>query len=184
MNKRTVGVSEAIGCVVIYAAAVFLHYIYPLSGGSALGLLFGSVNESVWEHVKIITAAYAGWSLLQLIWLRVSFRRYVAAKCLGLYLLMGLIIGAYYIFKAILGGNVIWVDIVSSFLSVILVQVLTYCWETGENHLQDYFAPALLLTLYYLMFFSFTIFPPKAELFRDPVSGGFGVAERIVNGDG
>jgi hypothetical protein len=33
----------------------------------------------------------------------------------------------------------------------------------------------MLLMLYYVMFFSFTVFPPRSWLFRDPLTGGFGV---------
>lgn len=176
MEKRRIAVSEAVGIVVIYSAAVFLHFVYPLSGGSALSILFGAVNESVWEHTKIFSAAYIGWSLLQLCWLRVHFKQYVTAKCIGLYTLMGLIIGVHYLYTAFTGHNVVWVDILSSLLAVVAVQVLTFCLETGDNRLKDYFAPALMLVmLYYLMFFSFTIFPPRAALFRDPVGGGYGI---------
>lgn len=180
MNKRTAAVSEAVGCVAIYAAAAYLHFAYELSGGSALGILFGAVNESVWEHVKIFSAAYVGYALLQLAWLRAPFRQYVVAKCIGLYLLMGGMIVVYYAYTYFAGGSILWVDLLYSFLLVIAVQLLTYLLETGDNHLAEYFSPALMLImLYYLMFFSFTIFPPKTELFRDPVSGGFGlIAER------
>ena len=180
MDKKSIAVSEAAGAVVIYCAAVFLHFVYPLSNGSALSILFGAVNESIWEHMKIFSAAYIGWSLLQLIWLKVHFRQYVAAKCIGLYVLMGLVIGSYYAYVAFTDRNIVWIDILSSLLAVIVVQMMTYRLETGENKLKDYFAPALmLLMLYYLMFFSFTIFPPKTELFRDPVSGGFGIMGAI-----
>ncbi|MBQ3264537.1 MAG: hypothetical protein IJH07_02040 [Ruminococcus sp.] len=181
MNKKTIAASEAAGAVVIYCAAVFLHFVYPLSSGAALSILFGAVNESVWEHTKIFSAAYIGWSLLQLCWLKVRFRQYVASKCIGLYTLMGLIIGVFYAYTALTGHNIVWVDVLSSLLSVMLVQWMTYRLETGANRLGDYFAPALmLLMLYYLMFFSFTVFPPKADLFRDPVSGGYGVIGRIA----
>ena len=181
VNKRRVAISEAAGSIVIYCAAVFLHFVYPLSGGSALSILFGAVNESVWEHTKIFSAAYIGWSLLQLCWLKVHFRQYVAAKCIGLYTLMGLIIGVFYAYTALTGRNIVWVDILSSLLSVILVQAMTYFGETGDNRLEDFFAPALMLImLYYLMFFSFPIYPPKAALFRDPVGGGYGITAGMV----
>ena len=180
MDKKSIAVSETAGAVVIYCTAVFLHFVYPLSNGSALSILFGAVNESIWEHAKIFSAAYIGWSLLQLIWLKVHFRQYVTAKCIGLYALMGLVIGSYYAYVAFTDRNIVWIDILSSLLAVIAVQAMTYYLETGENKLKDYFAPALmLLMLYYLMFFSFTIFPPKTELFRDPVSGGFGIMGAI-----
>lgn len=185
MNKKAVAISEAVGCAVIYAVAVYLHFAYPLSGGAALGILFGAVNESVWEHVKIFSAAYIGWSLLQLSWLKVRFRQYAVVKCIGLYTLMGLIIGGHYGYTAFTGEHLLWADIGLSVAAVVLVQALTYFLETGENQLADYFAPAMmLLMLYYLMFFSFTIFPPKAELFRDPMSGGFGIIEKIVEREG
>lgn len=181
MNRKAAAWSEAAGCVFIYAGAVVLHYIYPLSAGSPLSILFGAINESVWEHTKIFSAAYLAWSALQLCWLKVRFHRYVAAKCIGLYLLMGFIIGSYYFYTALTGTHILWVDILSSLAGVILTQFVTYRLETGDNTLGDYFTPALMmLMLYYLMFFSFTAFPPKADLFRDPITGAYGLRDRFL----
>ncbi|MBR1534351.1 MAG: hypothetical protein IJ639_08300 [Ruminococcus sp.] len=175
MKNKAFAISEAVGCVVIYAAAIVLHFAFRWFGPGALTLLFGAVNESVWEHVKIFSAAYVGYALLQLLWIKVPFKRYVAAKCAGLYALMGGIIAFHYGYTAFTGKHIAWVDILGSAVIVILVQLLSYKLTVGSLPLEDYFAPSLfLLMLYYLMFFSFTIYPPKAELFRDPISGGFG----------
>lgn len=176
MDRKKAAISEAAGAVVIYAAAVFLHFVYPLSGASALSILFGAVNESVWEHVKIFTIAYSGFALLQFTWLDPPFRRYIAAKCIGLYALMAAMIGFFYLYTAFTGRAVWQVDVISSAVFVCAVQALTFYLETSQNRLSEYFAPAvMLLMLYYLMFFSFTIYPPKAGLFRDPISGIYGV---------
>ncbi len=181
MDKRAVALSEAAGCVVIYCAAVLLHFVYPLSRGAALSIVFGAVNESVWEHTKIFAAPYIGWALLQLCWLKVHFRQYVVAKVIGLYLMAGMIIGASYFLSLFTEQNIFWLDIVASLIAVITAQAVSYRLETADNRISEYFLPALmLLTLYYLMFFSFTIFPPKTDLFRDPVTGGFGIVERIA----
>lgn len=181
MDKKTAALSEAVGCVMIYCTAVLLHFVYPLSGGAALSIVFGAVNESVWEHTKIFTAPYIGWALIQLCWLTVRFRQYVAAKVIGLYFMAGFIIVFYYSYTAFTETTILWLDIGSSLIAVIGAQALSYQLETADNRLADYFAPSLMmLMLYYLMFFSFTIFPPKIELFRDPVSGGFGIAEKII----
>ena len=64
MDQKAVARSEAAGCAVIYCAAVFLHFVYPLSGGAAMSIVVGAVNESVWEHTKIVAAPYLGWALL------------------------------------------------------------------------------------------------------------------------
>lgn len=176
MDKRAFAISEAVGCVVIYAAAVFLHFFYQLSGGSPLSILYGAVNESVWEHLKIFSAGYIGYALLQLCWLKAPFKRYVAAKCAGLYALMIAIAGFHYLYTAVIGRSIPLVDIISSAVIVVLAQLLSYVLMTGDNRIEDFFVPSLmLLLLYYLMFFSFTIFPPKLGLFRDPVSGGYGL---------
>lgn len=176
MDDRRFATSEAIGCVMIYAAASALHFVYPLSGGATLAVIFGAVNESVWEHVKVFSTAYAGWALLQLLWLRVPFRRYVVAKCAGLYLLAGGIIGFYYLYTAFTGRAILIVDLIASAVIVCLSQLCSYRLTVSGRRVQDAFVPALMLImLYYLMFFSFTVFPPRIGLFRDPVTGGYGI---------
>ena len=176
MNKRALMISEIIGCAAIYSAAVYLHFAYTLSSGSALGLVFGAVNESVWEHVKIFSSAYAGWALLQLMWIKVPFRRYAVSKCIGLYTLMGGIICFYYAYTAIMGTGSPSVYIIFSVIAVILTQLLSFELTVSDNRLEEFFHPAMMLfLLYYLMYFSFSIFPPHAGLFRDPVSGGYGI---------
>ena len=176
MDRKSFVISEALGCIVIYSAAVFLHFVYELSGGSALGLLFGAVNESVWEHVKVFSAAYAGWALLQLMWIRAPFRRYTVSKCIGLYALMGGMIVFFYICTAVAGRSIHAVNIISSAVILITAQAISCVGTICDNKLADYFHPALMLILlYYLMFFSFTIFPPKLGLFRAP-EGGYGIS--------
>ena len=180
MNNKRAALSEAAGAVVIYSAAVFLHFLYPLTGASPLSILLGAVNESVWEHVKIFSIAYVGYAVLQLCWIGLPFRRYAVAKCIGLYTMMAAMIGFYYLYTAFVGRSVYQVDILSSLVFVIAVQALSCRLETSGNRLADYFYPAmLLLMLYYVMFFSFTIYPPKVGLFRDPLSGRYGVVTKI-----
>ena len=176
MTLRRYAISEAAGAAVIYAAAVLLHFVYPLSGGGTLAVIFGAVNESVWEHVKIFSAGFCGWALLQLLWLRVPFRRYLVGKCCGLYLLMGGLIGTHDLIKAIAGRPVLWADLLSSALLVCLAQLCSCLLTVRGRRTEEFFIPAvLLMLLYYLMFFSFTVFPPKTELFRDPIGGGYGI---------
>ena len=174
-NKENI-VSEACGWAVICLAAVYLRFAYELSGGSALGILFGAVNESVWEHAKIYSIAYTGWALLQLLWLRTPFRPYVVAKCAGLYLLMGGTAAITYIYTALSGSHGLWAESLMLFAIAAAAQAVSLKLSIYWKKAEEYFAPALmLLMLYYVMFFSFTVFPPRLGLFRDPLTGGFGV---------
>lgn len=176
MKNKANAVSEAFGWAAICLTALYLSFAYELSGGSALGILFGAVNESVWENVKIFSIAYTGWAVMQLLWLKEPFRPYVAAKCAGLYLLMIGMTASYYIFEALIGSRGSWADILSSFALTAAAQAASLKLSAYRKKAEEFFAPALmLLMLYYVMFFSFTVFPPRIDLFRDPYTGGFGV---------
>ena len=176
MTTKRYAISEAVGIVVIYAAAVLLHFVYALSGGDTLAAIFGAVNESVWEHVKIFSFSYLTYAVLQLLWVQVPFRPYVVGKCCGLYLLMGGIIGFYYLYTAFSGEAILWLDVTSSAAVVALAQLVSFRITVGERGAGWLFAPAvMLLMLYYLMFFAFTASPPRWELFRDPLTGRYGI---------
>ena len=68
------------------------------------------------------------------------------------------------------------VDLIASFIFTILSQYLSYRLTTSDAKTESYFSvSAMLLLLYFIMFFSFTLFPPKIDLFKDPVTGLFGI---------
>lgn len=178
MNNKVFLRSEIIGAPVIFLIATLLHFVYPLGGG-ALSILFGAVNESVWEHVKIFAAGYTAWAILELLWNRLPFKKFLVAKVFSLYLLSLTIIGFHYLYTLIAGRSVLSVDIVSSFVFVCAAQGCSYVLTVTEKDTERFFhEAAMLLMLFFLMFFSFTIFPPKTNLFLDPVTKGYGIETR------
>lgn len=182
MNTKKFRIFEIIGAVVIYLIATVLHFVYDLSEGSALSILFGAVNESVWEHVKIFAVGFTVWALIELLWLKPPFKKFVTAKVLSLYFLSISIIVFFYIYNLFTSEPLLWLDISSSIVFVILSQYISYKLIVNENSIADYFSVALmLLMLFYLMFFSFTLFPPKIDLFRDPVTGMYGIIEEHID---
>lgn len=181
MKNKGYVISELAGCAGIIPAAVWLHFVFRRYGVSALSILFGAVNESGWEHVKVISAAYIAYAILELLWIKVSFHRYVAVKVAVLYLLMAAAIVLGYGCRLVFGEHPATVDILVAGVLIIAAQALSCRLMTSGRISGDYFAPAVfLLLLYYLMFFSFTIYPPRFDLFRDPDSGGFGYVEKLV----
>ena len=45
---------ELAGFVFTGAAGTLLHFVYEWSGGSVLAAAFSAVNESTWEHMKLL----------------------------------------------------------------------------------------------------------------------------------
>lgn len=176
LNQRLYKTLEITGFFFIYLLAVFLHFAYDLSDGSVLSILFGAVNESVWEHIKIFSVGFVLWSVITLLWARPSFYKYVVAKTLSLYFLILSIIVFFYAYNLFTDGPILAVDIISSIIFVALSQYLSYRLMLEDNNLSDYFLVAvMLLMMFFVMFFSFTIFPPQIDLFKDPVTGAYGI---------
>lgn len=184
MNEKKYKILEIVGIPVIYLVATLLHFVYDLSGGSTLSILFGAVNESVWEHIKIFAVGFVLWSVIILLWVRPPFYKYAVSKTLSLYFMMLTIIVFFYTYNLFTKGPILWLDLVSAFVFVALSQFLSYKLTTEDNNLSDYFAVAvMLLMMFFVMFFSFTVFPPKADLFKDPQSGAYGIVDtRVDNG--
>lgn len=171
--------AERLGAGFVIISSIILHFIYDWSDGETLAALFGAVNESVWEHMKIFTFPYVVWSFIELFTLRPVFKRFVAVKGLTLYFLLLSIPTFFYTYTALIGHSILVVDILSGFLLTIMTFYISYRLATGFPNIDRYYRLSLfLLILYYITYVFFTMSPPKIFLFRDPVTGGYGIPQK------
>ena len=75
---------EWIGLIFTLAVGNLLHFVYDWSGESRLVAAFSSVNESVWEHMKLLAVPYILFSLVEWLALRRDFRNVLSAQAAGL----------------------------------------------------------------------------------------------------
>lgn len=173
VSFRTAGIA---GVAFTFLTGCLLHFFYDLSGGHILAVLFGAVNESVWEHIKLFIAPYVVWSVFELCCLTPSFKPYVVGRVVGLYVFPVGIITLYYSYTAVLGTHLLWLDILISLFVCILAQLISYRVYLCGNLAAKWFPLAIAgLVLMGVMYFTFTAVPPRVELFRDPVSGSYGI---------
>ena len=169
---------EVSGAVFVSAAAAVLHFLYEWSGREVWSTLFSAVNESVWEHLKIFSIPYVFWSFIELCCVRMPFKKFVSAKVLSLYFMLLSIPAFYYTYTGIFGRNIALIDILSGFAFTIMTFILSYRMITKAPCIEKYFRLSLfLLALYYIMISYFTYLPPKWGIFKDPVSGEYGLGE-------
>ncbi len=173
---------EIAGVFFIFICASMLHFVYGWTNGSLVGVLFGSVNESVWEHLKIFALPYVIWSIIELAFSIPYFKQFIVVKVFGLYFMCGLITAFFYAYTTVLGKPVLWVDILSALVWVCVVQLFTYRLTTGDVDLRWLFPFALgLLFLFSMMYFCFTAVPPRLPLFKDPVTGMYGIIPENID---
>ena len=52
--KQTISRWQMGGFLFTSVLGTALHFLFDLPGGSAVAALFSAVNESIWEHIKLI----------------------------------------------------------------------------------------------------------------------------------
>ena len=165
------------GIAFIIVLGSVLHFAFEWSGRAIAIAPIAAVNESVWEHLKL-----GFWPAL--IYAAFEYRRvgksvdnFPAAKTIGIYLIPITIAVLYYAYTAILGHRLLQVDIAVFVVAVTLGQLVS-CKLLLASPLPsrlNRFAPIALAVLSAL-FVLFTFYTPQLSAFRDPVSGGYGIA--------
>jgi hypothetical protein len=171
---------EIAGIIFIIFLGSALHFTYEFSGESKIVGVFSAVNESVWEHMKL-----AFWP--SLIWLAIEYypfrkiaKNFFSAKAIGTYLMVFLIPLVFYSYTSVTGESIFAIDITTFIVAVVLGQLLSYAILKYKKlpALAEVIAVALLILLA-ASFIIFTFYTPHLPIFRDPITGGYGINAQV-----
>lgn len=157
-----------------------LHFAFALSGGNTVVGTFVPVNESVWEHEKLLLTPALLFAFFEYFLCGKSFPAFPAAKVYAIFAGMASILFLHYTLVGAFGESSLPADIAVFVFSCGLTSLLTgYLTEKASRLASDgatILALSLLAFLLFL-FLYFTFHPPAIELFRDPLSEDFGIPE-------
>jgi len=175
--KRSILIWELAGIVFIVVLGSLLHFAFEWSGGWTPIAPIAAVNESVWEHLKLGFWPALAYAVLEYSRFGKSANNFSSAKTLGIYLIPITIVVLYYSYTGILGHGLLIVDIVIFVEAVIVGQLVSYGLLTTSPlpGRLNRFAPIALVVLG-ILFVLFTFHPPQLPLFRDSVTGAYGIA--------
>lgn len=167
------------GFIFTLAAGTLLHFIYDWLGGTVASVL-GAVNESLWEHLKLIFWPAVIFGIIEYIAYGKSMRAFIPAKVLASLAGMLAVIMLFYTYSGILGYNIMVIDILifvigaafSYYISYRLMLKHTACFSTDTARI-IFLIIALALIICFILF---TFTPPHIPLFRDPKTGAYGIA--------
>jgi len=167
---------ELAGILFIVVVGTVLHFAFDWSGRwIPLGAI-GAVNESVWEHLKLGFWPALVYAALEYGRFGKSANNFPLAKTLGIYLIPITIVVLFYAYTAILGHDLFIADILIFVVAVIVGQLVSYKLLVASPlpARVNRFAPIALAVLG-ILFVLFTFYPPHFPLFRDPITGGYGI---------
>lgn len=152
-----------------------LHFLYDWTGQSPAAGLISAVNESIWEHMKLIFVPMVVFALIQRRFGPQKKAGFWWVKLLGILLALVLIPGLYYTYTGAFGVEVDWLNIAIFFLAAgISFRLEAWLLQREKTcPLPDGLAVGILV-LMAGAFGIFTFAPPRIPLFRDPRNGSFG----------
>lgn len=180
--KKTVPSWQIAGFIFTSIAGTFLHFLFDLTGGNAAAALFSAVNESIWEHMKLIYYPMLLFALLEYRFWGEDADGFWCVKLKGILLALALIPAIYYLYTGILGVSADWFNITIFFLSA----GAAYFAETkrfqNPRPCPLPAGPALaVLLLIGVAFAALTFCPLPIPLFRDPVTGTYGFWKSVTH---
>lgn len=156
------------GFLFTIAVGTIMHYVYEWSGNSFLVGLIAPVNESTWEHMKLLFFPMLVAGIFLTYRLRNTYSNISVGLSIGLLLGTWLIPFLFYTYTGILGFHVLWMDIAVFLLSALIAFIVS-CRVTKTGSFSDYKPHFFFLViLMALCFFFFTVFPPSIGLFQIP----------------
>ena len=69
---------ELAGFLFVGVMGVLLHFLYEWSGGNLIAALISGVNESTWEHMKLLFVPTAVFTVVQLLFLGGVYPNFLA----------------------------------------------------------------------------------------------------------
>ena len=160
--------------VFTFVLGTILHFTYDWLGKNPVVGAFSAVNESTWEHLKLLffpmtITTIMGWFIL-----KKEYPNFLCSKTLGIIIAIAFTIIFFYTYTGILGRNVAFIDISSFFIATMLGEVASYLLIINKFKCNNKIAIAILVILF-ICFIAFTYYTPPIGLFRDPITGQYGI---------
>ncbi len=174
-DRKKILIWEMTGILFIILLGSAFHFVFELSGGLKAVALIGAVNESVWEHLKIGFWPAFIWAVIEFFSFGRKKENFLIAKGTSFTLLSVLIAGIYYGFEA-MGFETFIVHAINFVFSIAVAQIVSYrlILTVKFNKVLSVIG-ALLIVANVLAFSLLTYYPLHLPIFKDPITGGYGI---------
>ncbi len=166
---------EVIGFVFTSITGTVAHFLYELSGCNTVVGLFCPVNESVWEHLKLLFFPYMLYAVFEYFMLKKP-KGFFFSKLNGIITGMLTTVAIYYIYNGAVGKSPDLLNIVSFFIGVAAAYFVSYTLIKNEKEASKTgeIISVILIIALGASFILFTLYPPFIPLFEDPRYAVFG----------
>lgn len=168
-----------LGIILTIIFGTLLHFTFEWSGNNPIVGIFSAVNESPWEHLKLLFWPMLLYGLALYFFTGKRYANYFPALTIGILTGMIFILTLFYTYSGIVGDNFLVMDILTFVLGVIFAYRTAYKIITSGKFSSGLSKIIWILILIILLacFVFFTDNPPPIALFQDQLTGGYGLPQ-------
>ena len=173
--KRQIGIWEWVGFGVTAGGGTLLHFLYDWLGGAAWIAPFSGVNESTWEHMKLLFWPTIIFAIVQSFFFR-DRKDFWCVKLRGMLLGLSLIPIIFYTYNGVIGKSPDWINIAIFFISAAAMYIYeTLLYNSEKEKCRSPKLALAALCVIGLAFAVFTFKTPELGIFLDPITETYGI---------
>ena len=161
-----------ISCVIAIIFGTLQHFDYDCSNNNIIVGLLSPVNESVWEHLKLVFVPIVIFAIIT----KVIYKpkNIMIATSIATIISSTVILIIHYTFIRV-NIESITVDILTYILAIMLAFFIIFIIYNNNFLIKyEWLGYIILLTLF-VIFIIFTFFPPKLPIFLDKLLNDYGI---------
>jgi hypothetical protein len=172
-----------IGFILLFGSS--LHFLFELSDYWRPIAIIAPVNESVWEHFKMVFWPGLIWALIEVPFIRSQTRNFWIAKAVSLAAMPITIAVLFYAYTAFTGQHYLIADGVIFILAIVVGQWISLRLLTRPAIEVPWLRWSALgvLAILIVAFSTLSYYPPKNILFVDSRTGEYGILADYDHGD-
>ncbi len=159
------------GIIIIFIAAAIIHFLYDLTGKNTIVGFFSPVNESIWEHLKMVIIPIIFWWGIYYLFkngiYNINGDRWFTGLLVSLVTSLIIIPLLYYFYTEAFGIKNLFIDILITFLSILFGQLLGLHIYKNYNGIDAIIAIII-----------FTVYTPRLPIFKDGVTKTYGMLSK------
>lgn len=167
MNNKNIRNYQIFSMIFTFILGTFLHFTYNLSNQNQIVALFSAINESVWEHLKLLYFPMLITLIIGYLIYGKTFPNFVCAKTIGMLIAMVFTVIFHYTYTGIIGKHIAVIDIGSFFVATIIGEYVSYKLISSMFKCKDK-VWIFILIIFFICFTIFTYFPLNLAIFKPP----------------
>ncbi len=157
--------------IIVSIAGTLLHFVYEWTGNNPIAGIFSAVNESTWEHLKLLFWPMTILSIIEYFLYYKNTTVFLLTRMCATLIGMTFIVVLFYTYTGVIGKNIDFINISLYFAAVILTFFLSNLFlknKTFDGKRSNLIA-AIIFTVFAVAFIVFTKNPPDLGIFKDPL---------------